>query len=202
MSDFERFKQHLRQQLGFLERSCAAYDEGHTDEAIRMATVLRVLLHHTKHSTSLLVHLAASSINLTDTCPPLSPKAVMYHGMGMHILGGGRSQFVPNLDKTPIAQPVNADHWWNQIVYVLDSSTRLSRRDIVLAAANKDGGAHVDANLTPDYQRLASDGAIGSYVLKVEGNEQRRPVTDVHLVCIRQMAHEILASPELRALAP
>ena len=51
------FPTHLGRQLQFLHQSCASYDGGFFDEAIRMATVMRVLLHDTKHSTSLLKHL-------------------------------------------------------------------------------------------------------------------------------------------------
>ena len=194
------FKRHLQRQIGFLERSCASYDASYTDEAIRMATVLRVLMHNTSRSTSLLSHLGATLIKLVDTCPPLSPKAVMYHGMGMHILGSD-SRYVPNLDKTPFANPVPFAQWWDQVVYVLDVSTRLRRRDVVLAAANKDGGAHVDAQLSSEYERLAADGAVGTYVTESDGKNYERPVADAHLVCIRQMAYEVLHSPDLRALA-
>ena len=44
----------LREQIGFIERSAAAFDEGHEEEAKRIAVVLRVLLHDTPQSTSLL----------------------------------------------------------------------------------------------------------------------------------------------------
>ena len=37
------FKEHLKRQLGFLERSCVSYDEGFHDEAIRIATLIKSL---------------------------------------------------------------------------------------------------------------------------------------------------------------
>ena len=61
------YKEHLKRQLAFLERSCIAYDQGYTDEAIRMATVIRVLLHKTHRSTSLLAHLGRENINLLNS---------------------------------------------------------------------------------------------------------------------------------------
>ena len=61
------FKAHLFRQLGFLWRSCQAYDEGHIDEAVRIATVIRVLIHDTQASTSLLKHLDAENILLSST---------------------------------------------------------------------------------------------------------------------------------------
>ncbi|MFJ5956563.1 hypothetical protein ACIQC5_11475 [Paenarthrobacter sp. NPDC092416] len=44
----------LVEQLEFLDSSCAAYDSGSRSEAKRLATTVRVLLHDTKQSTSLL----------------------------------------------------------------------------------------------------------------------------------------------------
>jgi hypothetical protein len=43
MAKEARLKDQLLRQLGFLERSAFAYDQGHKDEAIRMATVMRTL---------------------------------------------------------------------------------------------------------------------------------------------------------------
>ncbi len=52
------FTEQLKRHLGFLERSCAAYDSGHQEEALRIAVSLRVLFHDTQHSSvSLLSHL-------------------------------------------------------------------------------------------------------------------------------------------------
>jgi hypothetical protein len=48
------FRAHLKRQLGYLERSCASYDSGYKDEAIRIATIIRVLMHNTGATTSLL----------------------------------------------------------------------------------------------------------------------------------------------------
>lgn len=65
------FKAHLSRQLTFLWRSCEAYDEGHTDEAVRIASVIRVLIHDTPKSTSLLNHLGALGISLSSTVSSL-----------------------------------------------------------------------------------------------------------------------------------
>ncbi|MFP3702034.1 hypothetical protein SB758_41815, partial [Burkholderia sp. SIMBA_013] len=44
----------LSEQLGFLKRSALAFDEGEASEAKRVAVSLRVLLHDTPASESLL----------------------------------------------------------------------------------------------------------------------------------------------------
>ena len=38
--------------------------------------------------------------------------------------------------------------------------TQVSRKDVVLVAADKDGGAHVDSALTPEYERLIESGDL------------------------------------------
>lgn len=194
------FKDHLRKQLGFLERSCISYDQGFHDESIRIATVLRVLIHNTKSSTSLLNHLNLTTLNLLSTSgEPHSPATFKYFGMGlMTMKGDGTVTYTPGLDRgSPVNDFVPVSKWWNQIVYVLNLETRLSRSKIILAAANKDGGAHIDKKLSPEYKHLASDGAIGSIFYNHNGNQSKVPIQDAHLVALRQMAYEILNSPEL-----
>ncbi len=64
-------------------RSCAAYDQGHIDEAVRIATLIRVLIHDTRNSISLLKHLDALGINLSSTVSTMDrTRAVFLFGMG------------------------------------------------------------------------------------------------------------------------
>lgn len=200
MSSTTNYGQHLRKQLGFLERSCASYDAGHKDEAIRIATTIRVLIHNTKASTSLLKHLNATTINLLTTTPEPSMQTLLFVGLGMMRVESGKMEYFPQLgDGPPVNQSVPVNNWWDQVVMVLDSQ-RISRRDIVLAAANKDGGAHVDSRLSAEYAALAKDGAVGSFVYQNEGKSEEVPVQNAHLVSLRQMGYELLHSPELLQL--
>jgi len=77
----------------------------------------------------------------------------------------------------------------------------LTRRSIVLAAANKDGGAHVDSGLTAEYEALAQDGAIGSFRQDAHETQSDVPIVEAHLVALRQIGYELLHSPELSKLA-
>lgn len=200
--DISKFKSHLRRQLSFLERSCAAYDSGFSDEAIRIATVIRTLVHNTPNSTSLLKHLNATDIKLFTTVTMKVDEGVCYFwSMGTVKCEGKRIEYIPNLDDfSSSSMTIPVDEWWNQIVHVVNPKARLKRKDIVLTAANKDGGAHVDRRLTAEYDALASDGALGKLSLKVGGVEYSRPITDAHLVAIRTMGNELLKSPELLSL--
>lgn len=65
MADFEK---SLIQQMTYLERSCRDFDAGHHDEAPRIATTIRVLVHDTPQSTSLLTHLGIKAqLRYVDT---------------------------------------------------------------------------------------------------------------------------------------
>src|SRR5271156_2989077 len=60
------YKNHLQQQLNYIKRSAELYDEGEHDEAARIAVCLRVLLHDTKNSISLLTHMNSKNIKLAS----------------------------------------------------------------------------------------------------------------------------------------
>src|SRR5687768_10194995 len=62
-----RFADKLHQQLQFIRRSAKLYDQGDEDEALRLATALRVVLHDTGSSTSLLKHLGLSNTKMLSS---------------------------------------------------------------------------------------------------------------------------------------
>lgn len=195
------FVAQLKRQLSFLKRSTVAYDLGHHDEAIRMATVIRVLLHQTSKSTSLLQHLNAEKINLLSTAKCEDIETVFYYmGLGILQVGSNGPSYQPGLGEGWTKQLIPAQQWWEQVVYVLSPDVRLSRKNIVLAAANQDGGAHVDSKLTPDYAELAKDGGLGFLLVDQDGMECDEQITNAHFVAIRQMTYELLHSPELLLL--
>lgn len=208
-----QYKEALATQLRYIQRSCEIFDRGDWDEAIRIATQLRIILNAGDGSKkSLLQHLGVNrKIKLLSTSEGTSPNAIMYQGMGSFEYKSDGAEttmkFYASLDDTPIAYEMEAYDWWEQIVYVLppesadQTSLVLRRKDIILAAANKDGGAHFDAMLMPEYEQLAAPGAVGEWVVNINGVEQRTPIIGAHFVCLRQMGHEILHSPELLALS-
>lgn len=88
-------------------------------------------------------------------------------------------------------------------IRVVHGGTEYFRRMIVLSVANKDGGAHVDAELESYYEVLCG----GEYALGVTGDLKytgkppfEQGVThfakNAHLALIRQFAHETLTSAD------
>jgi hypothetical protein len=188
-----RFHQQLRQQLTFVQNSCDAYDRGQIEEAIRIGTSLRVILHDTRNSISLLTHLGSKDIDLLSTCPVQEIKA---NTIFFDCFSGFSAQGVkPKLGVTSSKIGLPALDWWDQIVIGRNPDQYLTRKVIALTAANKDGGAHVDAKLPDEYNQLIH-GIWGK--LSLEGTF---PLADQHLLCLRQMGYEILNSPHLVKLA-
>lgn len=184
-----RYIEQLDRQLGFLDRSCSSYDAGYKDEAIRIATCIRVLVHDTRSSVSLLSHLDAKDIRLLSTVPPIEnpERTFAFDGLTSFSANGA----VPKLRKSDRDSLLPVDDWWAQPVYCMGQGQFYRRKDLVLAASNKDGGAHVDAKLTPEYEKLAAD------FWSVSSGGQSRPLEDIHLIGLRQLGYELLNSEEL-----
>jgi tetratricopeptide (TPR) repeat protein len=188
------FNEQFERQLNFLARSCEAFDVGYSDEAIRIAVSLRVLLHDTANSTSLITHLGAQPLKLLSTVRRRSfdPSVFAYDGV-TRWTGAGP---VAKLGLGVEPEEVPFQEWWKQVLYIPRQGVSITRRTLVLTAANKDGGAHVDASLTPDYEALLSMWVRQSS----DVGRDPVPVSDVHLIGLRQLGYEVLHSPQILRL--
>jgi len=64
---------------------------------------------------------------------------------------GGRVSVEPELDQARHREFLSFSRWWNQTVFVVPpGNLEVTRRSLALAAADKDGGAHVDSELASD----------------------------------------------------
>ncbi|UCC22820.1 MAG: hypothetical protein JSW23_01765 [Planctomycetota bacterium] len=190
----DRFKKALERQIKFMETSCRLFDEGDRDEAIRIATCIRVLVHDTGASISILKHLNAKDIKVFTTRPVFADgeKEITFWSMGQMTFGGGeKEEYGPILGDLSDCEVLPVAEWWGQVIWALDPDCELTREDLVKAAANKEGGAHVDVEACPKYKRLEKTdfGKCGG-----------QPVADMHLVSLRTMANELIQSPELLKL--
>ena len=194
MSD-DRFKQALKNQLKLIEMSCSNYDSGNPEAGLGISVNLRILLHDTRSSTSLLEHLKNRDVSLCNTFPSdMDIKASLNYASDVLTING------PSKDlsqKTCLDFPP-ADQWWNQIV-LISGGHKYSRRDVVLTTANMDGGAHVDTTVPPEHEQLVK--GVWTFV-KGFGTEHevRTNVANEHWWMIRIFGHEILHSPDLLAL--
>ena len=175
----------LREQLLFLDNSIRMH-ESFEPEAKRIATTIRVLVHDTPRSTSLLELLNQKSgmyfINSSNANDGRMHSMTGLSGVrgnhGNHYFGL-IAKFKTN--NKFVALPLFRQHlkewhagyekldfesWWNMEIVQINES-KLSRKDIVLFASNKDGGAHVDESLPNKYHiaklielKLESEGGL------------------------------------------
>jgi hypothetical protein len=187
----------LREQLAFIERSVEDFDAGH-EEGLRLANAMRTLFHDTVSrktgkplSTSLLTQLsmrdwtmlATPRTNLADWRDFLAGK--------IDLASSRPSTFVPRLDVHLVEVPLET--WWQSDSVTNADGTTVSRGRLILGAAERDGGAHVDPKLDRFYEELMQ----GEWGLGVTGDltydgpppfEQgvMRYPTNGHLALIRQ----------------
>lgn len=186
--------EQLRRQLLFIHSSCSGYDSGILEEALRIAVSLRVLFHQTASSHSLIEQLGTrSSLHLLSTFQEQNPKET---DQGRAVSIGGtlsKSGVAPELDQSPHRRFLPFATWWSEIVHTFGS--HFSRRDIILSAANQDGGAHVAPAPSPNIQELRS--GVGTIRYTTKDGTFIRPLSNAHFYLLRQFGHEILNSPEL-----
>jgi hypothetical protein len=188
----EELQEHLEEQLEFIESSASSYDGGFEGEVKRLAVSVRVLVHDTGKSTSLLTLLNRKDVDFVDTSIPFDETTMMTHsGLVQMSLGGAHgSKPLPILDGGLFSRTTSFDSWWNGIVFVDKNRNEFSRKDIVLSLANKEGGAHVDKKLDQKYADLRKNNTLSWFDVAVDGKQT--PSADQVPATMRQIAHEIL----------
>jgi len=182
-------------QIRFLKSSTESFDGGFEDEAKRLATSLRVLLHDAQYpSLFSTLGIKNNFLFATSANRYLPINLVAYTGLvGMSFTVGGEAKYQPICKQSDGTQNiwVYFDDWWNQII-IDDKTNIFSRRDIVLYAANKDGGTHIDPKIENKYYELILNNSVGWECCE---NDISRPM-DNNLVyaSIRQIVHEFLFS--------
>lgn len=189
------FEKQLRRQIAFIDSSCMLYDKGCKDEAIRIAVAVRVILHDTNASTSLLTHLGIKeSVKVLSTMyavpAPNPEEGKCCISIPLWLSANGVK---PPLEKADRKDFLSINDWWHETV--IAQNQRATRKDIVLGAANQDGGAHVDANPNAKTKELKE--GIGTLTIKRGGVVIVQELTDHHLPMLRQVGYEILNSPDI-----
>lgn len=201
----EEYLDHLAIQYGFLETSVEAFDSGKQGEAIRLATTLRVLLHQTKTSTSLVTHIERSSdLRFLNTAHARSPNAGSPITPLLHLKLGGPTLYIPKLATGVSGEPrwLILDEWKNRVVLATpDESSRFTAEQLILLLANKEGGAHIDGKLPPEYYALSRENSLGirlyrlpwggrgiSYDDALGGQEVESPAP----AAVRQLTFEVM----------
>jgi hypothetical protein len=175
-----------------MRASAAAFDAGDEAEARRIATAIRMLVHDTKNSHSILGQLGAKeAIIYVDTAAEMNPRNILSEfSLAMVEIGlPGGARYVPYLDDLhEPAKDCDFDDWWAGLVVKDGEGTFFSRSELLLAVANKDGGAHVDPELGAEYARLSRSNSM--HWIFSDGQSDT-PLGDPVPASIRQIAWEL-----------
>lgn len=181
---------HLKEQISFLEASANSFDAGMEEEAKRLAVTIRILVHETSYSQSLLGQMG-ENLKFLDTSSDLDSKNILAHGGLIKILTEPHQiRYIAMLDNLPpdTVKMIDFDSWWNKPVFVDKQGSKLTRKDLILTAANQDGGAHVDPSLDETYANLSRKGLD----LIVDHGAGAKILDKPERAAIRQIAHEVL----------
>ena len=197
---------HLEEQLYFLDSAISNYSHHSTIkkfdnkvigrplqieinsevEAKRISLIVRILVHDTTRSISLLQQLTLKDcMRFLDTVAPHDGRL---HSMtNMHgVRGSNSGQYLGliakiNTGNSLIATPLFSQHlkecydgykkldfdtWWNKVIVDI-SGNKFTRKDLVLNVANKDGGAHIDSELLQDFELVKKT----NLSLNIQGTE-------------------------------
>lgn len=142
----------LTEQITNLEVSAARYDAGWPEEANRLAVTVRVLVHDTRRSRSLLAQLGAKqSLRWIDSNGGLDARrAVLFSSLvsfRTNVDEGGVQLRILPVEQAEIlarGQLLDFETWWRTAPVMVGNGELIARADVVDMLANQDGGAHVD----------------------------------------------------------
>ena len=152
----------LREQVGFLEVSCGAFDAGFEAEGKRIAATIRLLLHDTDRSISLLTLLEVKhEMKYVDTVEKTNPKnRLMTNNYLVYRFTPTGGTYKPILGDGPVGlslKPRFFNNWWSIEVHK-ENEISWCRKDFIITLANKEGGAHVDPEVLLEYDRVKNGG--------------------------------------------
>jgi hypothetical protein len=194
----DRLQALLSEQCGFLRKSCDAFYAGDQTEAVRIAVAIRVFVHDTNRSEALLKQLRPDFLTLpiSDKVAFLPAKGEQWQmrievPVGFAMSTEGIVPYAPDL-KSPSYAQVTLEDWWNRSclkIPINGGIGQYSRKDLVLVLANKEGGAHVDPKLPPDYVAL-----IDSHPIQFWHNGMQLDSMNIARCMVAQSGVELLKS--------
>lgn len=188
----------LGRQIEAVEAAASAYDRGATAEASRIAAALRAIFGREGPADGLLARAGGRFARVLTTARKPPAGARHWPALVTWSLRPEHSAFLcePCLGRPRDGRPVSPSYWWEEEPVYLHDALKFRRRDLVLHAADPSGSA------LPDRYRAVLDSGSWSATLRPPGGGERVIVVfDGPPAALRQMAHEVLNSPEVRALA-
>jgi len=209
----------LKRQIKFGERSAGAVDAGDYDEGVRIAIALRILLHDTRTSASLLGQLAIKvRLRFLDSRPvPLiqiyatdaetGKSFELEQPSALAIADGQPFRWLAPLNAANHGRPrLDFESWWTSEAIAVNDEP-LSRKELVGFMAHQDGGAHVDPRgLDVRYRDLAQNLFASPTIITFDGgpdepfperlrpDQIQRPKGNAAAVSARQVWYELMVT--------
>lgn len=200
--DADELREAFKVQKCALISSCRAYDEGQKWEALRLATTVYIFVRDGgKKNRSILTQMGMR--DSMKFAVPVSWAAdprnrVSYTPLVILELrgGGGGVNYLPRLSEFPSGRRMlRFNEWWDRDLVFRTGGNRhrLTRKKLVFALRNLDGGAHYDEEiLDPNYIEMK----YGKSWMSISPDGTERPVRQLELASMRQIAWEVLNSLE------
>lgn len=188
------FREHLREQIYFLQSSAKGYDLGKEIEAKRMAVSLRVLLYDTKDSKSLLGQMQLKkSMKFVSTAQPYQANNLLPQQCLLSMsLNANSGVYNPLFDNCR-AKLLSCRDWGDEVVFSDVHQKLYRRKNLIQLLANMDGGAHVQGELSDNYAALKGNDLTGWVLQKPDGSTSGMDNDPVY-ASMRQMTFEVLQS--------
>lgn len=164
----EYLRERLEEQRHLLRKSIREMAAGDLAEAIHIAAIIRVLVHETGSSKPLLKQLTPNylQMEILDRIPskeedlPPGKRSVVVLSFPVSVRMTSEGIFLnPDLNVETYA-PSILGKWWQRPCLILPGLGGFSRRELVLGLANKEGGAHVDPDISKRYHQLLESKSV------------------------------------------
>jgi hypothetical protein len=186
-------------QRKFLSASCNAYDSGQKYEALRLASVVFTLLHDGgKNSQSVFSHMGLKnkiSFVSTSRMTAIPPDGTVWRITPMLELEryeGRGVEFVPlctyyeRHQTNFFSRSLKFHDWWEKDPVFYQAGRILTRKKLVFALRNQEGGSHYDSELSdPNYTPMLERIAMFSC------GHGLNLIDDLELATMRQVAEEV-----------
>jgi len=207
-------EEKLEQGVELLTLSCEQFDKGSVAVAVQIATQLRVLVHDTDKSHSLLQQLGIkNSLQYSDSSikhrgisflhiehmsnQVISISDSIYAGLLIKKMSNGDREHFPTLDFAPLLEAnlhdttkVDFDTWYTGQTMFECMGLKMTRKDIIYMLANREGGAHVDLRYSDAYKYFKEPTMLNITINGLKACFRQNPV----YVSVRQIAWELMES--------
>jgi len=158
-----------------------------------------VLLHNTKISHALLEQMGLlSTLHFVDTAQHIVPSNLLPNPGLVHFklqasVGATFEAPINDLSPPRVNQPpIPFQPWWNTPILKGPTGATWSRKDLVLYQTNKEGGAHLDPQVSDDELRAVERESFGFRFTDHTGTTKF--LNGPLLPSIRQMMFEVLST--------